>query len=265
MAARKLRRKQGREAAGAFLVEGPTAVVDAVEAGVDILDVFLDEDIVGGALPDMLAARNIPVWTTGRDVISSLSETVSPQGVVAVVADPTAEVGVVAGADLVLVLADVRDPGNAGTLIRSAVAAGADAVVFAKGSVDPLHPKVVRAAAGAIFQIPLVSGVGLDEVIEFSRSHGLSLVGTAADAQVEIYEAQLSSPTAIVLGNEAWGLPEGVEAMMDVLVSIPMPGPAESLNVSVAGSVLLFETLRQRRSTATGPSQSTGLSSGLDD
>ena len=163
--------------------------------------------------------------------------------------DPTRGLEALDGVGLALVLADVRDPGNAGTLVRSALAAGAGAVVFAKGSVDPLHPKVVRSAAGSLFQIPIVRGPQLQDVAEVLSGLGVALVGAAADASTDMYEADLARPVAIVLGNEAWGLPPEATDRTDLTVRIPMPGPAESLNVSVAGSILLFEALRQRRAS----------------
>lgn len=200
-------------------------------------------------------------------MIGALTETVTPRGIVAVVSDPTKGLDALDGVRLALVLADVRDPGNAGTLVRSALAAGAGAVVFAKGSVDPLHPKVVRSAAGSVFQIPIVRGPRLQEVAEVLSGFGVALVGTAAEAATDMYDADLTRPVAIVLGNEAWGLPEDATDLMDLTVRIPMPGPAESLNVSVAGSILLFEALRQRGVGGGGgpPPEAPGLSSALND
>jgi RNA methyltransferase, TrmH family len=226
-------------------------------------DVFVQDPAEHEDLIDRLKAAGVPVWTVGTDVIKALTETITPQGVVAVASNPTVDLGSVQDPKLVVLLADVRDPGNAGTLIRSALAAGASAIVFAKGSVDPLHPKVARSAASAVFGLPVIRGIELEQAIDGLRSAGLTMIGTSASAP-SMYESDLTTPVTIVLGNEAWGLAPEIEALMDVSVGIPMPGPAESLNVSVAGSVLLFEALRQRSQNAESP-QAPGLSSATND
>ena len=233
---------------------------DALASEVEVREVFLAEGLQDDSLEEALAARALSPLVVGDEVIGALSETVTPQGVVAVVADPSVGLEALAAADLCLVLADVRDPGNAGTLVRTAAAAGAGAVVFPTGTVDPLHPKVVRSAAGALFRVPLVRGRDLEDVAAALRSAGTTLLGAAAGARHTMYEADLTRPTAFVLGNESWGLPPPADAFVDARVSIPMPGPVESLNVSIAGAVLLFEAVRQRRSL-----QGAGLSSASDE
>lgn len=225
-------------------------VLEALGSNATIHDVFVLEDLDDAELEAALAASSIRPWVVGRDVIDSLSDTVTPQGVVTVVALPERGADALRGSSLALVLADVRDPGNAGTLVRSAAAAGADAVVFVRGSVDPLHPKVVRSAAGALFRVPVVRAVPLAEVAETLREENIQVVGSDAGAETDMYSADLTGPCALLLGNEAWGLSEEAEAFADRMVRIPMPGPVESLNVSTAGSILLFETLRQRRTTS---------------
>lgn len=237
---------------------------DAFDTGAGLRDVFIDESAGYEDLARRLEAAGVPVRPVGRDVIKALTETVTPQGVVAVVSDPTSDLASLRDADLVLVLADVRDPGNAGTLVRSALAVGASGVVFAKGSVDPLHPKVVRSAAATLFSLPVVRGADLLETLDFLKENDVALVGSSAASKESVYEADLTSRLALVLGNEAWGLPPDVERAMDRVVGIPMPGPTESLNVSVAGAILLFEALRQRQSAA-GGGPSPGLSSATND
>lgn len=231
-------------------MEGRGVVIEALGSGAAVHDVFLHDEVDDPKLQEALEERSVSPRLVTRDVIEVLSETVTPQGVVAVVSAPTATLDVLRGAHLVLVLAEVRDPGNAGTLIRSAAAAGADAVVFSQGSVDPLHPKVVRSAAGAMFRVPLVRSALLLDAATTLRQAGVEVVGTNADVETDIYDVDLTSPCALVLGNEAWGLSPQAEEVVDRLVRIPMPGPVESLNVSTAGSILLFEVLRQRRASA---------------
>ena len=182
---------------------------------------------------------------TGQ-VIAALTDTSTPQGVVAVAEERAIETEAIDG-DLVVVLADVRDPGNAGTLIRSAVAAGSSGVVFAKGSVDPFNPKTVRATAGLLFRVPLVHEVALEDVLGLLKARGFFVVGADAAADVAPEDVDLTQSIALVLGNESWGIEAGARALLDEVVGIPMPGPAESLNVGIAGSILLFEAVRQRR------------------
>ena len=149
--------------------------------------------------------------------------------------------------DLVVVLANVRDPGNAGTLVRSAVAAGASAVVFCSGSVDPFNPKTVRSTAGLLFHVDVSAGVALDAALSELREMGFLILGADASSSKAPDEVDLSERVALVLGNESWGIEETSSRLLDDIVGIPMPGPAESLNVGIAGSVLLFEAVRQRR------------------
>ncbi|MPZ70603.1 MAG: hypothetical protein GEU71_13905 [Actinobacteria bacterium] len=193
-------------------------------------------------------AAGVKVIHVADEVLASLADTSTPQGVVAVVEIRSLDLAALpADADLVVILADVRDPGNAGTILRSALAAGADAAVFGTGSVDPYHPKTVRSGAGALFRLPVVRGLETPAAIEALKASGFTLVGADASADVSYTDVDMTGPVAIVLGNEAWGLLAETAALLDRSVSIPMPGPAESLNVGIAGALLLFEAVRQRR------------------
>jgi TrmH family RNA methyltransferase len=189
----------------------------------------------------------VKVIHVADEVLASLAGTSTPQGVVAVVEIRSLDLAALpADADLVVILADVRDPGNAGTILRSSLAAGADAAVFGTGSVDPYHPKTVRSGAGALFRLPVVRGLETPAAIEALKASGFRVVGADASADVSYTNVDMTGPVAIVLGNEAWGLPAETAALLDRSVSIPMPGPAESLNVGIAGALLLFEAVRQR-------------------
>ncbi len=179
--------------------------------------------------------------------MASLSDAVTPQGVIAVARAPQTSLAAHAvSATLVVVLAEVRDPGNAGTLIRSAAAAGAGAVVFTRAAVDPLNPKSVRAAAGALFRVPVVREENLEDATRTLRATGFSIVGARAGARTSMYDSDFRARVALILGNESWGLSELGTSLLDYEVAIPMPGPTESLNVGIAGSVLCFEIARQR-------------------
>jgi TrmH family RNA methyltransferase len=245
--ARALKRKTDRDAEGAFLVESMIGLEDAVSSGLIVREVFVVEgrdDLMERCSELDLGATIVP-----EHVLRAVSDTTTPQGVVAVVAMPRPRLrDIPAEADLVVVLAEVRDPGNAGTLVRTAVAAGADAVVFTEASVDPYAPKTVRASAGALFALPIVRGVPLGEAVQMLADRGLRVFLAEADEGRPLFDVDLTGPSAFVLGNEARGIPEG-EGSDATPVSIPMPGGTESLNVAVAGSILLYETVRQRSHT----------------
>ena len=152
----------------------------------------------------------------------------------------------------VVVLVGVSDPGNAGTLLRSAEAFGAAAVVCCEGSVDPFHPKTVRASAGSVLLVPLVTEVSPRPALAALGDAGVRRVGTVVRGGTDLRSAGLDGPLAIVLGSEAHGLPAGLEAALEELVTIPMSGRAESLNVAMAGTLVIFEAARRRQATATG-------------
>jgi RNA methyltransferase, TrmH family len=248
LAARKLLRRNERTRVGAFLVEGPLPVTEALERG-EVQDLFVDADT--STASRWLARGALAV--SGR-VIDALSDTSTPQGVVAVASMRTVPIAEVSG-DLILVLSNVRDPGNAGTLVRSAVASGASAVVFCSGSVDPFNPKTVRATAGLLFHVDLVAAVGFEEAVDELRRKGFLILGADAGSSKAPDELDLSDPVALVLGNESWGIDEVSTRLLDDVVGIPMPGPAESLNVGIAGSILLFEAVRQRRASRSSRNQ----------
>jgi RNA methyltransferase, TrmH family len=182
-----------------------------------------------------------PVYAVATGVIERVGSMVTPQPVLAVVRRhdvPFEEVA--AAASFVLVLAEVADPGNVGTILRSAEAAGANGVVLTEGSVDVFNPKVVRASAGALFHVP----VAVDVPSERLPALGLPLLGAVASGGVPYDLAPLDEPCALVLGSEAHGLPPSLP--LDGLVSIPHAGRAESLNVAMAATVLCFEAARRR-------------------
>ncbi|HET7483522.1 MAG TPA: RNA methyltransferase [Actinomycetota bacterium] len=245
---RRLLRRAGRDDARAFLIEGARSVVDLLAAGHPVDDVFVTEQLdVGPELERAARGAGARVHTVAPTVMRAISDTVTPQGAVAVAPMPDVRLDdLPAGLDLVLVIDGVSDPGNAGTLLRSAVAAGADAVVFAEGSADPFSPKTVRAAAGAVFGVPIVRGGAIGTIASALRETGLRIVAADATAGRDATTADLTAPLALVVGNESWGIDDRLE--VDEGIAIVMPGSVESLNVGVAGSILLFEATRQRRS-----------------
>ncbi|MEA2507567.1 MAG: methyltransferase, TrmH family [Actinomycetota bacterium] len=232
-------------------MEGFLQLQAALDAGAEILEVFLEESEEGSGAERLCAAHGLRCYRVDAHVGRALAGSGSSPGVVSMVRSPGVGLDdLPETADLVVVLAEVRDPGNAGTLIRSAAAAGADAVVFSTRAVDPLGGKAVRSAAGAIFRIPLVLNVPLEPSLWVLRERGLSIVATDAHGPTAPDGYDMTQPTVLVLGNEARGLPPDIADVVDHVVTIPMPGSGESLNVAAAGSILLFEAVRQRRDAA---------------
>ncbi|MGH8972311.1 MAG: TrmH family RNA methyltransferase [Acidimicrobiia bacterium] len=246
---RLLHQRPVRRAEGAFVVEGANVISTALLAGAELEALFVAPE-AEAACPELLALaadRGLDVLPLAAGVIERVSDTVTPQPVLAVVRRRGAILADLAAADLVVVGVDVRDPGNAGTLVRSAEAAGAQGVVFCRGSVDVTNPKTVRASAGALFHVPVVEGGDPQEVLGVLGEAGLVRIGTAARGGVRPDQADLTGRVALVFGNEAHGLPAEVEPGLDGVVTIPMAGRTESLNLGMAAAILLYETQRQRR------------------
>jgi TrmH family RNA methyltransferase len=253
---RRLARRASRADEGRFLVEGAQSVREAVAAaavGTAVVEELLVTDDAAARHAELIAAADVAGvahTTVSTDVAAALSETVTPQGLVAVVEslDLPLERVVEHRPRLVAVLADVRDPGNAGSVIRAADAAGADAVVLAGDSVDPYNGKAVRASVGSIFHVPLVCGVGVTEATDALRAAGLTVVvadgSGVADLDEVVADGTLSVPTAWVFGNEAWGVRPEVRAVADHVVRIPIYGRAESLNLATAAALCLYASAR---------------------
>jgi RNA methyltransferase, TrmH family len=197
----------------------------------------------------------VSVHVVSGEVIEELAQTVTPQGLLAVcgfVDVPLAEVASELKAPLLVVLlANVRDPGNAGTVLRTADAAGVQAVVFADASVDPYNGKCVRASAGSLFHLPVVAGARLEEAVVAMREAGLRIVAADGRAGRPLddpdVQARLSEPTAWMFGNEAWGLPPDLVALADEPVAVPIYGKAESLNLAAAAAVCLYASARAQQ------------------
>jgi RNA methyltransferase, TrmH family len=239
------------------VVEGAELVSMALESGTPIESVYVAPEgrsspAVTVVVEQVLAAGG-RVFDLAPGVIERISDTVSPQPIVAVVGFAPPALADLDPASMVVVCVDVRDPGNAGTIIRTADAAGVDAVVWCDGTVDPTNPKTVRASAGSLFHIPVVAGGHVGTVIEQLRAWGLTIVGSGVRDGSDYATFDWSQRVAVLFGNEASGLDAPVRRALDASVSIPMVGRAESLNVSVAAAVLCFEALRQRRAAGIGP------------
>lgn len=226
-----------RRSERAFVIEGPTLVADAVQAGASLLEVYAEP---GRNVPDGVEAIAVE-----HGALAAVTDAVTSQGVVAVAAMPTTTLADVNPERPVLVGIGVSDPGNAGTLLRGAEAAGFGAVLFSAGSVDPFAPKCVRASAGSVFRLVVVRGGEAATLLDEVAATGRRRIGTRPHGARPHTEADVRGPLAIVLGSEAHGLPASVEAHVDEWVTIPMAGRTESLNVAMAGTLLCFEVLRR--------------------
>lgn len=232
------------------MVEGPTLVAEAIAAGAELEAVFVAAGARQPAVAAVLEhaqAAGVETFELDPATLRRAVDVTSPQPIVAVARIPSTPFEEATAAHLVLVAVGIADPGNAGTLMRTAEAAGAGAVVFTDGSVDPYNPKCVRASAGSIFHVAVVVGGAVGAILDRLQAAGQLLVATAATGGVAYDEVDLTGPVAVVLGNEAHGLPVEVAGRVDRLVSIPMIGRSESLNVAMAGTVVCFEAGRQRR------------------
>ena len=242
------------------MIDGPTLLGDALDARVPIDDVVA-EPTCPEELLTRAAAAGAVVRSVTHGVLARVTDTVTPQSVAAIgrFADVAPAAAAAAAGPVALVLVGVVDPGNAGTLLRSAEAAGAGAVLFCDGSVDPYGPKCVRASAGSVFRVAVTRSAEAGKALACLELAGLRTVATVARGARPYDEIDLAGPTALVVGSEPHGLPEHVAARAMGAVTIPMAGRTESLNVGMAGTILCFESLRQRRHRDMAPDQGNRL------
>jgi RNA methyltransferase, TrmH family len=261
-AARQLAKRALRQRAREFLAEGPQAVGEALAAGGVVTQLFVTaaaqaryESLIG-----LAAGQGADVHAVSGEVMTELAQTITPQGVLAVcrfidvrldqltAACSAGSGGRPPGLALAVVLANVRDPGNAGTVLRTADAAGAGGVIFAGSSVDPYNSKCVRASAGSLFHLPVVTGPPVADAVRALRERGLRVLAADGGAGSTLDDLQsaglLSQPTAWLFGNEAWGLPGDVLDLADEAVAVPIYGRAESLNLAAAAAVCLYASAR---------------------
>jgi TrmH family RNA methyltransferase len=254
-AARRLARRRGRVRHDeAFLVEGPQVVAEAVG---HLQRLFVRHGAAGDVAEVVQRALQAGTQVVQVDdaVLASLATTVAPQGLVGVATLRHPELrSALAGAEMVVVVHQVRDPGNLGTILRTADAAGADAVVVTSGSVDPRNPKAVRASAGSLFHLPVIRDVAFGTLADACAAAGLRLVGAAADGTIAYTAAELGSRVALVFGNEAHGLGADVRRRCDDVVSVGLSrrhregyrGHAESLNLAATVAVVTYEVSRRQ-------------------
>jgi len=260
-AARRLAKRAARTQQRLFLAEGPQAVREAVARPGVVKELFITAD-AARRHPELATIKNVPTHRVSGQVMESLAQTVTPQGVIAVCGYLDVPLATVTAARprLVAVLAAVRDPGNAGTVIRVADAAGADAVVLTDSSVDAYNGKCVRATAGSLFHLPVVIGVAAEPALAELRGAGLRVVAADGHAPRDLDDAldrgELAGSTAWLFGNEAWGLPAELTGLADLAVRVPIHGRAESLNLATAAAVCLYASARAHRAAQPGAEDS---------
>jgi TrmH family RNA methyltransferase len=255
-AARRLVKRAFRDRDGRFLAEGPQACREAALAGPGVLiELYLTSEAARRhpEIVDAARAAGAEVVRASGEVLASLSGTVTPQGMVGVCARVGSTLAdlLATAPTLVTVLAHARDPGNVGTVIRCSDAAGVGGVIISEASVDPLNPKSVRASAGSLFHLPVVSGPTVEDLVSALRAAGLRVLAADGAGERDLDDltddGSLSEPTAWVFGNEAWGLPEPTRALCDDVVRVPIHGRAESLNLATAAAVCLYASARAQR------------------
>ncbi|UYQ61180.1 TrmH family RNA methyltransferase [Streptomyces peucetius] len=264
-AARRLAKRNFRGKDRLFIAEGPQAVREAVahrgpDGAATLVELFTTVEAAEryADIVDAARAAGARVHHAADSVLAEVSQTVTPQGLVGVCRflDSPFEDILAARPRLVAVLAHVRDPGNAGTVLRCADAAGADAVILTDASVDLYNPKSVRASVGSHFHLPVAVGVPVEQAVQGLRDAGVRVLAADGagedDLDDELDAGTMGGPTAWIFGNEAWGLPEETRALADAVVRVPIHGKAESLNLATAAAVCLYASARAQRAGAKG-------------
>lgn len=244
--AKSLTTKQGRDKEEKFIIEGYRNVKDAAAKGAKIEFILVSDR----CSYDLSVFKGYKMYTLAPRIFDYVSDTVTPQGIMAVCKMEQWSFSDIEldAKSLVVVCENLQDPGNAGTIIRTADAAGAKAVIMAKGCVDIYNPKVTRSIMSSLFSVKVVRNKNIDSIFGFLKSNGIkSVAGALCDNSQHLFDADITGKVAVFIGNEGNGLDTDTVKRCDVKVTIPMLGGAESLNASVAGSVMMYEFVRQNK------------------
>jgi RNA methyltransferase, TrmH family len=249
---RALKNKGGREETGRYFIEGVRFVAEALKERIHIRYLMVSETFLSDVASEELlgsAGDGVDCYMLPDSLFASISDTQAPQGILAVleIRKEQLEHAELNGGLLVL-LEGIKDPGNMGTIIRTADAAGCEGVVVPAGCVDIYNPKVLRSTMGSIFHIPVYHCSDIEAAVKTVHEKGYKICASHLDGASSIYKADLTGPVALVIGSEAEGVGEETVKAADMLLKIPMSGRAESLNASVAAGIMIFETMRQRNS-----------------
>lgn len=259
---RKALAHPGPNERGLIAIEGPNLVAEALRAQLRVESIFVAADGPGVGYESEEAIAGIEILMVPGDYLRSILTTESPQPIAALLEPPDWTWAHLFGgrkrtSPLIVMLAGIQDPGNLGTILRSAEAFGADGVICLPGTVNAWNGKALRASAGSAFRVPLLN-VGEQEALAELREAGVRLLTTTAQGAQPADLVDMAAPIAIVIGNEGNGVPVDLAVKTDGAITIPCPGPVESLNAAVAASVLLYEAARQRAAKSGGPSELRG-------
>ncbi len=247
----KLLKKKYRDQTGLYLVEEVNLVEEALLCNADIKAVIVREDVVD-ALPQRIAGKvdEKLIYTLPKDLYARINTAETTRGVMAVIQKRTFSLSDTLQGERsknLLVIDRLQDPGNMGTLLRTADAAGMGGVVLLPGSVDVYSSKVLRSSAGSIYRIPVVEVDSIDDLTSFCIEHSISLCVTCLEGSTDLYETDLTNSVAMVIGNEGQGVSDEIIQKSNVRIRIPMYGTIESLNASVAGAIVMYEAVRQQK------------------
>lgn len=244
---KKLKDRRGRTKSSKYIIEGFRLIQEALKAKINVEYIFISSDKVSKIdeyLTDYLD-DNIKIYEVDNNLIKELSDTEKPQGIIAVV--KMKEYKINDNGNFYLLCDKVQDPGNLGTIIRTAHAAGVDGIILSKGTVDIYNEKVIRATMGSLFYIPILMDDENNSIVKNLCNKGFSLLATSLEGDKDFFNEDLSGKVIVSVGNEGNGVSEEIYSLCDKKVKIPMPGGAESLNVAIATSIILYEKVRQNK------------------
>ncbi len=246
---RGLHQRAFRRKKGLFLIEGPRAVDEVFRSGVGVVEVVVSESFLEEGLPEVGHLDFPSISVVDDQLFKGLVTTSTPCGILALAKMPSfgpADI-FACPSPLILVAHAIQDPGNLGTMMRTALAASADGMIATSGTVDPFNPKVVRSAMGALFSLPFLWDISWSETLKLLKEHGVRVVACDPEASLKYFDADLTGPLCLVFGNEGQGFSEDLLQDVDQVVSIPMSAKSESLNVAVSAGIVLFAAVEQRQ------------------
>lgn len=252
----KLKTEKEREKEGKFLIEGLRLCEEALcsnwETELVLFSSEFDESQEGQRLFEGFSKKGIEIFKTKKKEIEKLADTETPQGIMALVKKKkfTLSKDILKNSSLLLGLDNIRDPGNLGTMIRTADAAGADGVLLSKGCVELYNPKVVRSTMGSVFHLPVIENLDLPEVMPDLKKDGFKIIVSEVHEGKDYTEVDYPEKTCLVIGNEASGISQQILNLADERIKIPIFGKAESLNASIAAGILLYEIVRNKKGTS---------------
>ncbi len=246
-----LHQKKHRDAQGLYFVEGIRFVYDAIDNEQKINKIIISDKLEtlngGNQLISRISEACSDIYAVPDKLFREISDTQTPQGVLAVLEKRHTDLqATIKAGNAIVVLDGLQDPGNVGTIIRTADAAGVSAVLMTKGCVDLYSPKVLRSTMGSVFHMPIFENLDITDIIQMLKANDYKVIASHLEGENNYYDEDLACKSAIIVGNEANGINDETAAAADRLVKIPMPGRAESLNASIAAGIMIYELVRQR-------------------